>query len=167
MILYIWIICWVFKSLIYQSFIVICCRVDAEEVAIEVCPQHHGNLANSENPASGSMAPQPIVPSAVGLVSGGASAGGHQPPYDLRRKSPHHDPAAAAVAPNYPSGCNQASGSLSSSSACAAGPSGYAACMLPARKRPRRTCYASCESKSFSWSQSFPENNIYCCELRW
>lgn len=89
-----------------------------------------------------------MVPSAVGLVSGGsASASGHQPPYDLRRKSPHHDPAAASVAPNYPSGCNPASGNTSSASACSAGPSGYAACMLPARKRPRRTCYATCESK--------------------
>ena len=118
---------------------------------IEVCPQHLGAPSNSENPVSGSVAPQPVVPSAVGLVSGGASAsGGHQPPYDLRRKSPHHDPAAAAVAPNYPSGCNPASGNLSSSSACSAGPSGYAACMLPARKRPRRTCYATCESKCFN-----------------
>lgn len=96
---------------------------------------------------SGSIAPHPVVHSAIGLVSGGASSVGHQPPYDLRRKSPHHDPAAAAVAPNYPSGCNQ--GSLSSNSACAAGPSGYAACMLPARKRPRRACYATGESTHY------------------
>lgn len=122
-----------------------------------MCP--NGCPASNENPAGISGAPQPVVPaSAVGLVSGGASAASaqHQPPYDLRRKSPHHDPAAASVAPNYPSGCNNngnpgASGNnaagTSSSSACSAGPSGYAACMLPARKRPRRTCYAVCDSK--------------------
>ena len=121
--------------------------LDGEEGTGEGNVQNNGTSANNENPVSGSVAPQPVVPSAVGLVTGGASAAGHQPPYDLRRKSPHHDPAAAAVAPNYPSGCNPASGSLSSNSACAAGPSGYAACMLPARKRPRRTCYTSCESK--------------------
>ena len=106
---------------------------------------------------SGSVTPQPVVPAVVGLVSTGASASGHhQPPYDLRRKSPHHDPAAAAVAPNYPSGCNPASGNLTSSSNCLAGPSGYSACMLPARKRPRRTCYATCESKDlFNYSQDY------------
>ena len=119
---------------------------DGEEGAGEGSNQNNGPSASNENQVSGSVAPQPVVPSAVGLVTGGASTAGHQPPYDLRRKSPHHDPAAAAVAPNYPSGCNPASGSLSSNSACAAGPSGYAACMLPARKRPRRTCYTSCES---------------------
>ena len=113
----------------------------------ERLPQNNGSSATNENPASGSVAPQPVVPSAVGLVSGGGAASStHQPPYDLRRKSPHHDPAAAAVAPNYPSGC-PASGNTSSSAACSAGPSGYAASMLPARKRPRRTCYASCESE--------------------
>ncbi|XP_046437495.1 F-box only protein 11-like isoform X1 [Daphnia pulex] len=118
---------------------------DGEEGAGEGNLQNNASSANNENPVSGSVAPQPVVPSAVGLVTGGASAAGHQPPYDLRRKSPHHDPAAAAVAPNYPSGCNP-SGSLSSNSACAAGPSGYATCMLPARKRPRRTCYTSSEN---------------------
>jgi len=122
---------------------------DAEEGAGDRCSQHNGAAAGGDNTVSGSVAPQPVVPSAVGLVSGGsASSAGHQPPYDLRRKSPHHDPAAAAVAPNYPSGCNPASGNTSSASACSAGPSGYATCMLPARKRPRRTCYATCESKS-------------------
>jgi F-box protein 11 len=119
--------------------------LDGEEGAGEGNLQNNASSANNENPVSGSVAPQPVVPSAVGLVTGGASAAGHQPPYDLRRKSPHHDPAAAAVAPNYPSGCNP-SGSLSSNSASAAGPSGYATCMLPARKRPRRTCYTSSES---------------------
>lgn len=122
-------------------------HLDGEEGAGESCPQNNASSSNSDGVGSGSIAPHPVVHSAIGLVSGGASSVGHQPPYDLRRKSPHHDPAAAAVAPNYPSGCNQASGSLSSNSACAAGPSGYAACMLPARKRPRRTCYAAGESK--------------------
>lgn len=123
--------------------------IDAEEAG-ERLPPNNGSSASNENPASGSLAPQPVVPSAVGLVSGaGSAASSHQPPYDLRRKSPHHDPAAAAVAPNYPSGC-PAPSSTSSSPACPAGPSGYAANMLPARKRPRRTCYATCESKLIS-----------------
>ena len=110
--------------------------------------QHNGSAATHENPASGSVTPQPLVPSAVGLVSGVAAASAsHQPPYDLRRKSPHHDPAAAAVAPNYPSGCPGGGSTSSSSLGCSAGSSGYAANMLPARKRPRRTCYAASESK--------------------
>ena len=119
---------------------------DADEGAVAGSPHHNGSASN-ENALSGSVTPQPVVPPAVGLVSGGVVVAGHQPPYDLRRKSPHHDPAAAAVAPNYPSGCNPASGNIPSSSNCPAGPSGYATSMLPARKRPRRTCYTSCDSK--------------------
>lgn len=139
--------------------------LDGEDGAGEANIQNNGSSASNENPVSGSVAPQPVVPSAVGLVTGGASAAGHQPPYDLRRKSPHHDPAAAAVAPNYPSGCNPASGSLSSNSACAAGPSGYAACMLPARKRPRRTCYTSCESEWSTTNSSNVMKSQFLCRL--
>ena len=126
-----------------------CIVADVEEGTIEACPHHSASPAGNENPlrATGPVTPQ-SVSSVVGLVSNsGASVGHHQPPYDLRRKSPHHDPAAAAVAPNYPSGCNPAGSNIPSSSNCLAGPSGYAARMLPARKRPRRTCYATCESE--------------------
>lgn len=56
------------------------------------------------------------TPSSTGLPSGSS----HHPPYDLRRKSPPHA---------------QDAGPSTSASA-----SSYSASMLPARKRPRRTC---------------------------
>lgn len=64
----------------------------------------------------------------------------HHPPYDLRRKSPsHHDggpstSAATAGPPSSPAGPTTSA-------------QGYSSAMLPARKRPRRTCSASYESK--------------------
>jgi len=70
-------------------------------------------------------------------VSGGGSSSGssssHHSPYDLRRKSPPHHYAAAST-----------SGSPISSILAS---TNYSASMLPARKRPRRTCSVTNESE--------------------
>lgn len=69
-------------------------------------------------------------------VSGGSSSGSsssHHSPYDLRRKSPPHHYAAAST-----------SGSPISSVLAS---TNYSASMLPARKRPRRTCSVTNESE--------------------
>lgn len=77
-------------------------------------------------------------------VSGGGSGGSssnssngssssHHSPYDLRRKSPPHHYAAAST-----SGTPLSSVSASTN---------YSALMLPARKRPRRTCSVTNESE--------------------
>jgi len=70
-------------------------------------------------------------------VNGGGSSSGssssHHSPYDLRRKSPPHHYAAAST-----------SGSPISSVLAS---TNYSTSMLPARKRPRRTCSVTNESE--------------------
>jgi F-box protein 11 len=63
------------------------------------------------------------------------SSSSHHSPYDLRRKSPPHHYAAAST-----------SGTPVSSVLAS---TNYSASMLPARKRPRRTCSVTNESEYF------------------
>lgn len=77
----------------------------------------------------------------------------HHSPYDLRRKSPsssHKVVDAGGVAGPSTSAATATSnnGMSPASPATPTAPAqGYSAAMLPARKRPRRTCSASYESK--------------------
>jgi hypothetical protein len=68
-----------------------------------------------------------------GGSSGSSSGSSHHSPYDLRRKSPPHHYAAAST-----------SGTPVSSVLAS---TNYSASMLPARKRPRRTCSVTNESE--------------------
>ncbi|KAI5747863.1 hypothetical protein M8J77_019320 [Diaphorina citri] len=71
--------------------------------------------------------PQPAPSSSPNTCTASAP---HHPPYDLRRKSPPHASTSdSLLTPNSPH----------------ASPS-YSASMLPARKRPRRTCSTSAET---------------------
>ena len=74
-----------------------------------------GNSASSVS--AGNACTSAATPSTAGLPSGS----NHNPPYDLRRKSPPHAQDT----------CPSTSGSSSSA---------YMTSMLPARKRPRRSC---------------------------
>jgi F-box protein 11 len=65
--------------------------------------------------------------------SSSGSSSSHHSPYDLRRKSPPHHYAAAST-----------SGTPISSVLAS---TNYSASMLPARKRPRRTCSVTNESE--------------------
>jgi len=77
--------------------------------------------ASSAPVAGGSSSSSSSSPSSSTSSSSTAPCPGHHPPYDLRRKSPHHEGA-------------------STSTVSSATPSSYSPSMLPARKRPRRTC---------------------------
>lgn len=98
--------------------------------------------------------------SATGSSGGGgsgASGGGavliHHSPYDLRRKSPSSSHLAVEVGccipgPSTSAATATGNGMSPASPATPTAPAqGYSAAMLPARKRPRRTCSASYESK--------------------
>ncbi|KAG5872673.1 hypothetical protein JTB14_012949 [Gonioctena quinquepunctata] len=91
-------------------------------------------------------APTAVAPGAFQeLAPPSTSAGGgivpaHHSPYDLRRKSPsHHDGPG-------PSTSAATAGSPTSPATPTAPAQGYTSAMLPARKRPRRTCSASYEN---------------------
>lgn len=86
-----------------------------------VAPGSGGRSASSVS--SGNTCTGAATPSSTGLPSGSS----HHPPYDLRRKSPPH--------------AQDAGPSTSAST------SSYSASMLPARKRPRRTCPYTGEGK--------------------
>lgn len=73
--------------------------------------------SSASSVASGNACAGAATPSSTGLPSGS----NHHPPYDLRRKSPPHAQDA----------CPSTSASSSST---------YMTSMLPARKRPRRSC---------------------------
>ncbi|KAK6635400.1 F-box only protein 11 [Polyplax serrata] len=91
-----------------------------------------GSGGSSASVSSGNACTSAATPSSTGLPSGS----NHHPPYDLRRKSPPHAQDA----------CPSTSGSSSSSSS-----SSYMISMLPARKRPRRSCpYMGEENNSVS-----------------
>ncbi|XP_071453876.1 F-box only protein 11 [Hetaerina americana] len=88
-------------------------------------------VPNQSIPAAGpSSGPSPSTSASAVSGTSSADAGssssasvispGHHPPYDLRRKSPHHE---GVLLPGT-----------------STGPAGYSTSMLPARKRPRRTC---------------------------
>lgn len=110
-------------------------------------------IPNQNIPASTAAAPGSSVLAAAG-TSGGAGGGGavpahqHHAPYDLRRKSPsHHCEAAAAGGAGPSTSAATAGGSPASPATPTAPAGGYTSAMLPARKRPRRTCSASYESE--------------------
>lgn len=101
------------------------------------CPIPNQNIPAPSAAAPGSGGPSVLAPG----TSGGAVAA-HHAPYDLRRKSPSHceggpgpsTSAATAVSPTSPA-------------TPTAPAQGYTSVMLPARKRPRRTCSTSYESE--------------------
>ena len=79
--------------------------------------------------------------SAVAPSASGSTVPAHHSPYDLRRKSPsHHEggPSTSAATAGSPT---------SPATPTAPAQICYASTMLPARKRPRRTCSASYDSK--------------------
>ncbi|KAL3287367.1 hypothetical protein HHI36_001841, partial [Cryptolaemus montrouzieri] len=89
---------------------------------------------NSGGPSSSSLG--------AGTSGGvGAIAAAHHSPYDLRRKSPSHHDALPGVA--GPSTSAATAGSPTSPATPTAPAQGYSSAMLPARKRPRRTCSTS------------------------
>lgn len=93
-------------------------------------------------------APLATAPGSGGSATGSGTSGGaipaHHSPYDLRRKSPsHHE-----IVPG-PSTSAATAGSPTSPATPTAPAQGYSSAMLPARKRPRRTCSASYESRFY------------------
>lgn len=113
-------------------------------------------IPNQNIPASTAAAPGSSLLAAGtsgGSGGGGGGAGGgaipahqHHAPYDLRRKSPsHHCEVAGGAGPS--TSAATAGGSPASPATPTAPAGGYTSAMLPARKRPRRTCSASYESK--------------------
>ncbi|XP_030753348.1 F-box only protein 11 [Sitophilus oryzae] len=123
----------------------------------EPCEPSSPVQPNQNAPAPSAPGPSPPAqgapPPAGG--SGGAPLGGplaaHQSPYDLRRKSPqHHGGAEGGTGVPGPSTSAATAGGAPASPPCSSGASGsgsgYNSNMLPARKRPRRTCSASYET---------------------
>lgn len=108
-------------------------------------------------PAPGqALAPTPGTSGGGSGNSGGTGVGAvlaHHSPYDLRRKSPsssHHavDAGGGVAGPSTSAATATGNGMSPASPATPTAPAqGYSAAMLPARKRPRRTCSASYESK--------------------
>lgn len=100
-------------------------------------------------PAGGSSGAPAASTSSMGGAgpSGGvgAIAATHHSPYDLRRKSPSHHDALPGVA--GPSTSAATAGSPTSPATPTAPAQGYSSVMLPARKRPRRTCSTSYEGE--------------------
>ncbi|KRT84920.1 F-box domain-containing protein, partial [Oryctes borbonicus] len=90
-------------------------------------------------------APLATAPGSAGSATGSGTSGSaiptHHSPYDLRRKSPsHHE-----IIPG-PSTSAATAGAPTSPATPTAPAQGYTSAMLPARKRPRRTCSASYEN---------------------
>lgn len=83
------------------------------------------------------------APGLAGPATGSGTSGGaiHHSPYDLRRKSPSHHEIVAG-----PSTSAATAGAPTSPATPTAPAQGYTSAMLPARKRPRRTCSTSYES---------------------
>lgn len=100
-------------------------------------------IPNQNIPAPLATAPGSGGPIATPGTSGGAVPT-HHSPYDLRRKSPSHHEGGPG-----PSTSAATAGSPTSPATPTAPAQGYTAAMLPARKRPRRTCSTSYESSYF------------------
>lgn len=112
-------------------------RTTSAEPCEPSCPiqPNHNILAPSAVAPGG---PQALAPPSSSTSGGAVPA--HHSPYDLRRKSPsHHDGPG-------PSTSAATAGSPTSPATPTAPAQGYTAAMLPARKRPRRTCSASYEN---------------------
>lgn len=117
-------------------------------------------IPNQNIPASTAAAPGSSVLAAG--TSGGGGGGGagavpahqHHAPYDLRRKSPSHHCEAAAGGAGPSTSAATAGGSPASPATPTAPAGGYTSAMLPARKRPRRTCSASYESEYYKIKKS-------------
>ncbi|KAH1014707.1 hypothetical protein HUJ05_012549 [Dendroctonus ponderosae] len=108
------------------------------------------SAAGSSTPTTQGTSPPP---QSSGGSSGPPLAGplaAHQSPYDLRRKPPQHQGGAdgGAGVPG-PSTSAATAGGAPASPPCSSGGasgSGYSSSMLPARKRPRKSCPPSYES---------------------
>lgn len=125
------------------------------------CPmQLNQNVVPPAPPPSAPAPGQALAPTpgTSGVGTGANGAGGvavlaHHSPYDLRRKSPsssHHpvDAGGGVAGPSTSAATATSNGMSPASPATPTAPAqGYSAAMLPARKRPRRTCSASYESK--------------------
>lgn len=120
------------------------------------CPVQPNQNAPAPSIPGGSSPPAPATttPPQGGGGSGAPPLGGplaaHQSPYDLRRKSPQHHGGADGAGVPGPSTSAATAGGAPASPSCSSGGasgSGYSSAMLPARKRPRRTCSASYESQ--------------------
>lgn len=102
------------------------------------CPVPNQNI-----PALSTAAPGSGGTSAAAPGTSGGAVPAHHSPYDLRRKSPSHHECGAG-----PSTSAATAGSPTSPAAPTTSAQGYTSAMLPARKRPRRTCSVSYESKT-------------------
>ncbi|XP_018328362.1 F-box only protein 11 isoform X2 [Agrilus planipennis] len=96
-------------------------------------------IPNQNIPAPSAAAPSSGSTSAAGPGTSGGAVPAHHSPYDLRRKSPSHHEGG-------PSTSAATAGSPTSPAAPTISAQGYNSAMLPARKRPRRTCSVSYES---------------------
>lgn len=116
----------------------------------EPCEPSCHMLQNIPAPTAAAPAGGPSPgPSSLGTVAAGPSGAiaAHHSPYDLRRKSPSHHGDLAALGSGP--GTNSATAGSPASPATPTASHGYtASVMLPARKRPRRTCSTSYENST-------------------
>lgn len=112
------------------------------------CPIPNQNIpaSTAASPGSSLLGAGTSGGGGAGTAGGAVPAHQHHAPYDLRRKSPsHHCEVAGGAGPS--TSAATAGGSPASPATPTAPAGGYTSAMLPARKRPRRTCSASYESE--------------------